>query len=475
MNESLILQAGDVRLVFGMRWFALLAERPRKAARRLGRQYRATHVLHAGATPSAVGLAWLNSAGSAHSAAQAVAMRYPSGSVALCMALRPGLIWLVAVHEGLVVARTDRLFDNPEAAARLLAELKLAYPGLAVAGETPAIELPDLVQLAQATGQPSQLSALRRLRAPFSRPVRAFLCALGIAAVLPGVYGVDVAESLGLEASVDNADGGGPDPLSTERVMAPVSAVPLVHGTAGLKTLLDAFHGVPLHPAGWMLLHADCDAGGAVAWQCVALYERKGALASNEGLLEHFEALCPHEADRDASPIGTAAHHCAWPALQIAFSALDQARVSWRPEARAVALTRIRPLGRASNDRRLLSALQGMQRAFTDIQIGESLGLQTAAAPADEAVSGSQAPVYRSRSLYFSGPLRSAALLLEHAGFMSWSRAELRYQTVDAPDIRRSGLHFTLQGLLYEIHASPVSGPSPDTASHGEAASLKAP
>src|SRR5690606_7656985 len=150
-------------------------------------------------------------------------------SVALRMALRPGLIWLVAVHEGLVIARTDRLFDDPEPADRLLAELKLAYPGLIVAGETPAIGLADLAQMAQSAGQAGQISALRRLRRPLPRPVSILFCVLGLAAVLPGIYGGDVAARLG------RMDDDSPDAVTVASLYAARAAgieptPPLVHG-----------------------------------------------------------------------------------------------------------------------------------------------------------------------------------------------------------------------------------------------------
>jgi len=474
MSESLILEAGPIHLAFGMRWFAVLAERPRKAARRLGRQFHATHVAHAGTTPSVVGLAWLGNAGSVYSAAQAVAMRYPSGSVALRMALRPGLIWLVAVHEGLVIARTDRLFDDPEPADRLLAELKLAYPGLIVAGETPAIGLADLAQMAQSAGQAGQISALRRLRRPLPRPVSILFCVLGLAAVLPGIYGGDVAARLG------RMDDDSPDAVTVASLYAARAAgieptPPLVHGIAGLKGLLDTFHAVPLRPAGWRLSHAYCDAGDDSIWRCAAHYERDAAQASNAGLFGYFESICPGTTRQDAS-IGVVAQACHWPGLRIAFASLDQAHVSWRPDVRAVALTQTRPMGNANNDRQLLSALQGVRGAFSDIQVGEPLALQMAAPPDDAARNGqADASGYRSRSLHISGPLRSAALLLEHASFIGWRRAELRHLDVDAPDIRRSRLHFTLQGLLYEIDATPVPGSGPETAWKDEAIPLEAP
>src|SRR5690606_37592453 len=178
MTEALVLQVGKVSLVLGLEWFALLDEGGGRAARRLARRHRATHMIATGHAAGAVGVVALPqyrgrnhtraprnarpapSDSILHSAAMLFARQFPAGTVAALIEVSPGLLWLIAVHEGVVVARTDRLYVDAAAALGAMAELKLAYPHLVTPGEGATPAVPGLDAPTQHTGAHSQLLPL---------------------------------------------------------------------------------------------------------------------------------------------------------------------------------------------------------------------------------------------------------------------------------------------------------------------------
>src|SRR3546814_13669424 len=88
-----------------------------------------------------------------YSAAQNVAALFATGTFALLLELERIGYWLVAVHEGAVVARTDRFYLSREDAGQVLDELRLAYPHLLVLGAPNAPAMPSLATLETAERQ----------------------------------------------------------------------------------------------------------------------------------------------------------------------------------------------------------------------------------------------------------------------------------------------------------------------------------
>src|SRR5690606_38977494 len=100
-----------------------------------------------------------------------VAQLFSAGTIALLLELGGAGFWLVAVHEGAVVARTDRLFDSSADAQLVLSELRQSYPQLVLLGDAQAPAQPGLGAIEAASTQHSSLRALRRLTPILPWPV----------------------------------------------------------------------------------------------------------------------------------------------------------------------------------------------------------------------------------------------------------------------------------------------------------------
>jgi hypothetical protein len=122
MKESLLISAAGKTLAFGLEWQPLIESLGIREARRRASRYRATHFVLAPDSAGAVGLANIprnkaqvvNNNQRVFSAAQNVAALFQSGTWGVCLSLNPQCWWMVAVHEGVVVMRTDILASNAE-------------------------------------------------------------------------------------------------------------------------------------------------------------------------------------------------------------------------------------------------------------------------------------------------------------------------------------------------------------------------
>ncbi|HWK69932.1 MAG TPA: hypothetical protein VNS29_03735 [Burkholderiaceae bacterium] len=428
MSEPLILSLPSATLVFGLDWFPLIGARADRLGMRIARRHRSTHCVLAGDAAGSVGVLTLKAGRQhknvLHSAAQNVAVLFASGTMALLMEVGAAGHWLVAVHEGAVVARTDRFYPSRLAAEEVLAELRLAYPQLRILGAPGAPGVPDMAAIEAASSAATQLRRIAGWRPFFPWPVQCFALALVLVLLVPAAWRA---------LRPDRAVAAGPaqeDPAQAWRDAISRSAQGrLVHGLQGTRTLLEAFYELPVNMGGWRLLQAECAPHGA-QWHCRARYERRETGASNQSLLENIRVD--------------------W---KVEFASLDHADASWRIAAGGIPLAHRRPADSRENERRFFSALQGLRAGFAQLRVGKTLPLPIPA-PLDgqgrPIARPAHLPAYASRSLQIVGPLRSAGLLLPHLSFIAWSKAMLTLREVNAPGARDSGLTLTLQGVLYE-------------------------
>src|SRR5690606_11426581 len=117
------------------------------------------------------------------SAAQNMARLYPTGSVACIQCLGSDAYWLVAVHEGAVMSRTDVVCGSMEQAQRVLEELRRSHPRLVLLGADS--RAPTLETIASVSDPGTSLRETgRRRRLWFSR-----ICVLLLAgAALAVIY-----------------------------------------------------------------------------------------------------------------------------------------------------------------------------------------------------------------------------------------------------------------------------------------------
>ncbi|HUG59512.1 MAG TPA: hypothetical protein VL002_14855 [Candidimonas sp.] len=431
-EQTLVLPLQSVTLVFGLEWLPLLGGKAERIALRLARQHKATHMVLAGESACSVGVATLRIGraqrkNSLHSAAQNVAQLFSTGTIALLLELEKVGCWLVAVHEGAVVARTDRLYRCRDDAQPVLAELRQAYPQLVLLGSGQAPQQPGLAALEAACSPHSRLRTLTRWTPVLPWPVQGFVLALVLVLLVPRL-GQVLGSKLQTPAPAANTD-----PVQAwKRAVEKAVQDRVVHGVQGTQVLLDALYELPVRINGWVLRQAECTAQ-LRQWRCQARYERRDAQASNSQFL--------------ADP----PRHWA-----VEFISMDQAQPVWNVVGHGVPLSAWQLKTSQQNERDLFSALQAVKPVFSQMQIGKPAPLPVVV-PNDGAGQPLPRPPglirYLSRSVQFSGPLRSGSLLLPHTVSMQWSKAVLSLHDIERPGLKSSGLNLSLQGVLYEIDA----------------------
>lgn len=451
MNDLLILQVSSTLLVFGLHWVPLITGPASRAAYQMARRHRASHMVVAGESARSVGLAAERGRGqeALHSAAQNVARLYASGTVALLLELQPACYWLVAVHEGAVVARTDRLYSCQDEAAAVLDELKQAYPQLQVLGAGKVAALPTLPIIAAASDAQTQLVKVKRWNPVFPAPVQWFALALILVFVIPRLWTVlRPARATAVPVAAV-------DPVSAwQQALSGATRHVTVHGVQGTQLLLNSLYTVPVRLAGWELVDVNCVARPQ-AWRCLARYDRRDAKASNE----HFLALA-------ASP---------W---SIEFESIDRAHAVWVLPVAALPLAVHVLKTSTDNERHLFSSLQSIRTVFTQMQWGKPMAVKVEP-PRDEQNRVIERPAhipgYLTRPVQIQGPLRSASLLLPYTESLSWKQVLLSVHKSDSASLTRSRLNVSFQGDLYEIESTenPHAGPrafGPDPSARNVAA-----
>jgi hypothetical protein len=434
MSEPFVLPLNTATLAFGLDWFPLIGRKPQHLANKVARQHRASHMVFARDIGTAVGLVTLKevrlgSKAVLHSAAQNIGRLFSQGTFALLLDIDQAGCWLVAVHDGAVIARTDRLYPSREDAVAALEELRQAYPHITVLGESQAAAGPELAEIASASCPQSRLLRVGRQRFALPLPIQAFILALLLVLLVPRLWQVWASRS--------------PDsPVSTvvdarqawQATLERAARHQFVHGVDGTRELLEALYALPTGLAGWGLSRAEC-VGHARQWQCHARYERRHKEASNDLLLK-------------AAP-----HH--W---SVSFPSMDVARPAWTIEVPAQALTHVPLHSTGHIERYLFSSLQPLQSLYTRMQFGQPQPLAVTI-PVDKdgrpfTRPGDLSPPL-TRSVVLEGPLRSAGLFVSHTAFMAWKRIVLTVQDAKTPALLSSRLMSSFEGVLYETRDLP--------------------
>jgi hypothetical protein len=429
MSDVLVLPMPSVSLVFGLDWLPLINGRAHRVVQRMAKQYRATHMVFAGDAAAAVGLGVLRLSRAHHkkmlnSAAQNMAQLFMHDTVALLFELEPAQFWLVAVHDGTVVARTDRLYASRADANAALAELRQAYPQLKVLGAPGASPAPTLSDIEAASARQSQLVPLGRWRSVLPAPVQWFLLALAIVLLAPRFWHTfqSVRKT---PVAIDLVD-----PVQAwQEAIARVSRNTVIHGIEGTRSIVRSLHELPVYLAGWALTQATCTADQS-AWRCQARYDRRHRDASNAGLLA-------------GAPKG-------W---MVEFNSIDQAQPVWQLGSAGSALAGSDLENTAHNERGLFSSLQMIKPAFARIELGRSQALNVQP-PRDQHGKAipkpAGLPLIRTRAVHISGPLRSASLLLPYTASIGWREISLTLRDAESVGLKTSRITMSFQGVLYE-------------------------
>src|SRR5690606_11307045 len=189
--------------------------------------------------------------------------------------------WLVAVHDGVVVARSDVFLQSDAQVDSLIDALRESFPGLRILGASPDEPPPDLEQLAAACSPLTRLDPVRR---PFWP--RAWLFVPGVLAALLWLGKETLSPAAPAPAPVTKTVSVVDARSAWQDAVGRALAGHGVHGRSGLRTVLDALHAIPAVAGGWLLGHVQCKPLSPVAaqWQCQASYRRGERHASSQTL-----------------------------------------------------------------------------------------------------------------------------------------------------------------------------------------------
>ncbi|HEY9279498.1 MAG TPA: type 4b pilus protein PilO2 [Eoetvoesiella sp.] len=430
MNNLLILPVSSVSLVFGLYWLPLISGRASRDAYRIARQHRATHLVVSGESAAAVGLAAFKPdrrerKSTFNSAAQNVARLHAAGTVALVLELEPHNYWLVAVHEGAVVARTDKLYRSRAEAVAVLEELRQAYPQLVVLDSSQAPESLTLETIAAASEVQTQLAPLGRWRSVLPLPIQCFLLALLLVVMAPRLWAVlrPATAVVPPAYAVDPV-------LAWQDAISQVLRSMAVHGVGGTQLLLNSIYQVPVRISGWDLADVLCTPE-KFEWHCQARYDRRDPQASNEYLLSGVPA--------------------SW---TVEFESIERANAKWGFKGASLPVLSHKLKNTADNERYLFSALQSIKPAFTQMQVARPAAIKVQP-PRDGQnqliPKPAHIPAYLTRSILIEGPLRSASLLLPYTESIRWRKVHVTVRQLTQPGIKSSRLSVSFQGELYEL------------------------
>ncbi|MAK56733.1 MAG: hypothetical protein CML17_12975 [Pusillimonas sp.] len=431
MKESLLLTVEGKTLAFGLEWLPLIDATGLKEARRRAGRYHATHFVLASDTAGAVGLANLRmqkpqgavDRQPVFAAAQNVASLFQSGTWVVCLNLTADCWWLVAVHEGTVVMRTDVLGPSAESFNAVICELRRAYPHLTYLQSGCHNEVPDLTSLAQMCGA---MSMLRRRR---------IFGARGKLLALAGILsmGCTTALVMGLPNTTAPHNTHEKTERDAQRRWQEAQQTALdrvyVHDVKGTQRLLEALYSVAVSPAGWQLEQVACQPR-VRAWHCVARFHRSHPATDSQALETALPARWEVQAD-----------------------GLDRAKAAWSVPVTRLTLTQVQIPSETESRKTWLGVLQRVSMAFERIIWGQAKAVSVITPTNPE---GRPIPrprglhLVQSRRLQLSGPLRSYALLLADLNAIRWTDARLSINRKAIPGLRTSQLHLSLEGEFHE-------------------------
>ncbi len=439
-------------LILGLHWEAILGRDLTREARRRARQRGATHWSHAGGRAEVVGMTRLDAAPrppwrTPCAAAQGFARLAGPGVHLAAMPLPEDLggFWLAVVRDGQVLTGGDRVLAGDDECAQAWHTWHERFGDtLTLWGDGSPCGTAELRPLNWATlaahvGPTAILHASRGgLGTPRAAAPR--LAAFALASVFPLAalwwwWQLDSAPTTPAAAVGESL----PGPEVWREALANWYRDTSLPTVQTLQQLVIGVLQVPASLRGWDVQRVSCQRTERSRWQCSAAYRRATPGARQEGLvaalpdawhvqwrdLDHFDASWSFVgAERSVSPAQLQPDPERW------FTDADRL-LRWRP-------------------------------AWQRLEVGavESIALRPRLAdgqPAPPVPRGWHPPSRRSLLLY--GPLRSLSVLDEAlTRRIAWHALDIQFGDEPRPDLVRSALMLTLQGVLYE---SASSGPEP--------------
>lgn len=449
----------NVHLVFGMQWHTILGTDLSLQARRKARAVGAVYWVHAGGRSESVGTVHLTAAagigtrrgwrGEAHSAAQIVATRHPTGTHAWVQMLPDGRYWVVIVRNGQVLNRGDVVVDDLVAARACIEQAQERF-----GSELNLLEdTPELVAHASSPHASSQRDE-ERARAMLTRLLRdagprTLVQKSPVGVRVPAVMGVLALASATVFWLQRQPDG--PAGVHIGHTHHSVQVDERQAETLWLQAFHDALqeHALPTHEGlgnlwqrivqmpvrrrGWRLGHVHCQARGDL-WHCRATYVRDDLRASAGALTgpdlpsaqlrwtSLDEAVAHFEVEVQRHPIDLHALRETAPGMIIDADALQ----ALRPLLGSIRIDAPRPI------------------PMIPPRTGEGL-----VPPRPRTL-----PQLQARSVTLQGPMRFVALLgPELTRRIKWEEVNVQLSPGVRPGLRASALTATLRGRVIEWRA----------------------
>jgi hypothetical protein len=423
-------------LVFGMHWHTILGSQLAQEARRRAAAAGATHLVHADVHAESVGTIRLSRAHRAghaarmYSAAQLFAVLHPRGVAVVSLDLPDGAVWVAAVRDGTVLARTDVVHASSVDADLAVADLLAREPDSIPYGRIDGPRAQPLNLDLLAAELAPQAALQPRPRAWTAVP-RSLVLLLALCVVVPvaqrgwQAYQAKQRHALDAQRAATRLD---PAVAWRERYadyLAGLSTLAQENLPQALETLAQ----VPLNVAGWRFDGARCEPALQSTWTCEAIYQRGMQSASNAGF-----------ADAASSE---------WRMLWAPFDQVMPSFSSALPP-QPLNLAALAPL--AQQNLNTVSRLQTLRAAFGNAEIGpaEPVDVGTPQESDGTAVARpSGAPLLSRRRIRLAGPMRSLYALAALEGPYRWSRLTLAVNPSSRPTLKLSALMATLEGVLY--------------------------
>jgi hypothetical protein len=412
-------------LVFGLDWSPLVGTNPKGQGRMRCRALRATHFVMVGTGAMALGTTRLSVAQHGkktvlYSAAAHFAQRFPTGAFGCLIPFEGQGCWMVASHAGVVLANTDRWFSDFGDALEAMEPIRARFPALQVLTESPLTTECMPPWLLENLSQETRLQPARRLGSLLKRNLL-LLVVLGGLIFCAQRYFFSEKKTQYTEE---------PDALQLWRqTLQKLSEQIPIHSENSVTNVTQTWHQVPVRPVGWKLRNIHCEAGEH-DWQCAAHFDRQHKFSLNQDL-EYFK-----------------------PALwTMRVTPLESAAWLWRVPFQRVPHDWTIP----ARDDDWMTHLQRIGLAFEHIQVGSGAVLPVAS-PVDARGSSmsppSAMPVWRHRSLFFKGPLRSLVMLDGMKVPIRWRRATLELGSLSGQGVASSSaLTLELTGELFETRS----------------------
>ena len=412
-------------LVFGLDWSPLVGINSKGQGLMRCRALRATHFVIVGAGAMALGTTRLNvtqydKKTVLYSAAAHFARRFPTGAFGCLIPFEGHGCWMVASHAGVVLANTDRWFADLEEAIEAMEPIRTRFPALQVLTESTLTTQFMPPWLLENLSSETRLQPARHLGSLVKRYLL-LLVVLGGLIFCGQQYFFYEKKTQRTEV---------PDAVQLWRqTLGKLSEQIPIHSEHSVKSVTQTWHQVPVRPVGWKLRNIHCEAGEH-DWQCAAHFDRQHKFSLNQDL-EYFK---PAAWIMRVTPLESAAWLWRVPFLRVSHD--------WTIPAK---------------DHDWMTHLQRIGLAFEHIQVGTGAVLPLAS-PVDargHSISPpTEIPVWRHRSLFFKGPLRSVVMLDGMHVPIRWRRATLELGSLSGQGVASSSaLTLELTGELFETRS----------------------